>query len=515
MRRVLCLWLPEWSLQRAWRAQQGPDTPPVPAPYVLLYRQGRRGLEVARSSKRVRAAGVRRGMPLAEARSLLEHPVRTDKSTLWQAELDLPGDRAGLVAWTLPCQAFSPCVGVDDAEEPESLLLDVTGVAPLFGGEESLAEQVVALFRDAGLQARAAIAGSVGMAWAVAHGGVPLRMFPQGWRVVPPEIERRLLSVLPLTTLRLPEAIVRRLHSFDLLRVGQVLALPRETLPSRFGPQLLLRIDQALGQRPELITPEVHTTPPSVSREFDEPIPDRVALQWLLDGMLEELLRLLQPRRQGVLRLRLELSGVALDVSVVQATASLEHLKNVVALQIERWTPPGTITRLTMTAAVTAPLGFRQTSLFSALENERQAAELASLLDRLTGRLGAEAVVRPHWRSDHQPECVMDYAPISAPPPAEPVSPPPRSPRPLQLLRQPEGVQMQSLSREGGPVRFRWRNRLHAVSQQWGPERIETGWWRDQPIRRDYYRVETETGARLWLFRRLTQGDWFLQGVFG
>ena len=37
---------------------------------------------------------------------------------------------------------------------------------------------------------------------------------------------------------------------------------------------------------------------------------------------------------------------------------------------------------------------------------------------------------------------------------------------------------------------------------------------RGRTIRRDYYRVETPTGQRFWLFRQLDESQWFLHGVF-
>jgi protein ImuB len=51
-------------------------------------------------------------------------------------------------------------------------------------------------------------------------------------------------------------------------------------------------------------------------------------------------------------------------------------------------------------------------------------------------------------------------------------------------------------------------------AQTWGPERIETGWWRGQAVGRDYYRVETTDGRRFWIFRNLEDNRWFLHGVF-
>src|SRR5205085_5033779 len=67
------------------------------------------------------------------------------------------------------CQQFSPTVGVEQAERPDALLLDVTGSARTFGGEASLMRRVQAAFAQRGLQVRLAIADTIGAAWALAH----------------------------------------------------------------------------------------------------------------------------------------------------------------------------------------------------------------------------------------------------------------------------------------------------------------------------------------------------------
>jgi protein ImuB len=84
----------------------------------------------------------------------------------------------------------------------------------------------------------------------------------------------------------------------------------------------------------------------------------------------------------------------------------------------------------------------------------------------------------------------------------------------LRLKSPPVGVEVMSIVPDGPPLRFSWNNRQHVVTQSWGPERIETGWWRSRHIRRDYYRVETTHGQRFWLFRQIDAGTWFLHGVF-
>jgi protein ImuB len=71
-----------------------------------------------------------------------------------------------------------------------------------------------------------------------------------------------------------------------------------------------------------------------------------------------------------------------------------------------------------------------------------------------------------------------------------------------------------SVAPEGPPLRFRLAGCDHHIAHVWGPERVETGWWRGRCVRRDYYQVETGAGERFWLFRELNSGAWFLHGEF-
>ena len=88
-------------------------------------------------------------------------------------------------------------------------------------------------------------------------------------------------------------------------------------------------------------------------------------------------------------------------------------------------------------------------------------------------------------------------------------------PRPLRLLPRPVRVEAVAVMPDGPPVHFQHQGESRRVDKSWGPERIETAWWRGRSVRRDYYRIETTTGSRFWLFRQLTDGQWFLQGAFG
>ena len=70
--------------------------------------------------------------------------------------------RGDLESWAAWCHRFSPLVGIEPTAEPASLLLDVSGLAHLFGGEAALAEQVVGDFAARGLSVRLALADTLG-----------------------------------------------------------------------------------------------------------------------------------------------------------------------------------------------------------------------------------------------------------------------------------------------------------------------------------------------------------------
>ena len=48
-----------------------------------------------------------------------------------------------------------------------------------------------------------------------------------------------------------------------------------------------------------------------------------------------------------------------------------------------------------------------------------------------------------------------------------------------------------------------------------GPERIESGWWDGDDVRRDYYRASNARGVTVWIYQDLRSQNWYLQGFFG
>ena len=507
-------------------------------------------------------------MSLSEATSLCHaglqiHPYNTED------------DLRQLQHLASSCQRFSPQTGIESVREtffrtgttvtdqqPQSLLIDITRTFPLFGGEQQLARQVIFDFQRWGYHVRLAIAATLGAAWALAHFSPPQQpsgagswfaSFPgnkttchdddsQGW-ILPSQHTPDGLGKLPPAALRIPLKTIQRLHQAGIQQIATLCQLPRAGLLARLGETLMRRLDQALGQREEFI--DVYHPPTAfvVEQWLEHPTSSQQRIQWLLSNLLESLTQSLSHHQQGILQLECHLQCVSkkylqTTIDLFQATTDPQHLSSLLKMQWSHKFLPSPVQEIKLIAVRTAPLESYQQSLLNHLEPENffsstslpaplqqtSSRRLAHLIDRLSRRLGADHVVQPHLQADAQPEraycntswithlpqqkhlqqtsCSTTAPRIAA------------GTRPLQLLSPPPRLAVTAIAFDGPPVRFKYRQHSYHVEQTWGPERIETGWWRGPVIRRDYYRVQTMTGHRFWLFRELQHNDWYLHGHF-
>ena len=208
-----------------------------------------------------------------------------------------------------------------------------------------------------------------------------------------------------------------------------------------------------------------------------------------------------------------------IDLSLFRPTVSPQHLLALAKLQLALVSLPDAVAEIRIRALATAPREQRQGELFGDAPRD-QPMQLALLVERLSNRLGREHVVRAELQAEPQAELAYRYRPLAGETaPAEPASLP-SAPlpgpllRPLRLFDPPQPIDVVGIALDGPPALFHYQRRRHRVARCFGPERIETGWWRGESSRRDYYRVETEEGNRWWLFRRLQDQRWFLQGAF-
>ncbi len=451
------------------------------------------------------------------------------------------------------CGRFSPIVGLEPFDN-ESILLDITGLAHLFGGEAALVEEIARDFARVGGSIRIALADTIGAAWAVANYRWEKRErrgemkandgraahFPllhASFTLVPSDEARDFLAPLPIEALRLPEETVRLLHELGIRQIGQVETLPREELLSRFSDILRTRLDQALGRLDEPVP--ARPLPPTFVADWSPEYPAvrRETIEAALGHLIRRVAAMLALCGRGALRLECRVGRANLSIGLFQPTAAAEHLFQLILLQLDRLRLPASMTDVHVEVTLTAPLERRQAMLFDFSTDGVgcHPRRVASLVERLSSRLGAKAVVGVRLRPEAQPELSWHYDPLverrqrkskpgtgplfggnkrSSKKTTAKIEAVPLPPRPLRLLPRPLPLRATSIVPGGPPLGFEFAGQQHRIVQTWGPERIETGWWRGRPVGRDYFRAENTTGRRFWLFRRLRDGNWFLHGMF-
>src|SRR3954470_5788848 len=151
-RRYLSVWLRRLSTDRIERRSSEPVETFV---VVASIKGAQRITGLTDGAARL---GLKTGRSLADARA--RYPK------LPVVEADPEADRHLLERIADWCDRYTPLVGLDP---PDGLFLDVTGCAHLFGGEAALRRDIVARLARQGFHARAAVADTVGCAWAMAR----------------------------------------------------------------------------------------------------------------------------------------------------------------------------------------------------------------------------------------------------------------------------------------------------------------------------------------------------------
>lgn len=452
--------------------------------------------------------GVRPGMSLAEAQAL----ARNLKVAVYEPE----ADQRALAKLAEACERFSPRAALEECAEPESLLLDISNLEHLCGDEAKLVGQVEKFFARQGYRVRLAVAETVGAAWAAAH----FKSERAGSSSIP---------ALPVEALRVSRDTTVLLRELGIETIDQLLALPREELTSRFGDELLQRLDQWAGQGRELIEPQRGLPALAASYALEEPTGDRSVLMQVLGQLVDQLSRQLAARDQGAVLMTYLLrctdgQEVPLRIGLLQPSASTRQLLGLIELHLETVRLTDEVNRVELRATVVGRLGERQRELFAA-RWPTDPHQLAVLVNRLSSRLGDERVLRAELRASPVPERGVKWAPVVGKKERERgrgggkeksrrLRSPDFSPRPLLLYSKPQAMKVMYVAPHG-PPQCVWINQCRErVVSSVGPERIETLWWRGPSVRRDYYRVVIESGSHLWMFRRLADGEWFAHGEF-
>lgn len=442
-------------------------------------------------------------MAVADARAL--------RPTLILAQADPSADAAALDAIADWSRRFTPLAAPDP---PDGALLDITGVAHLFGGEASLMDEIENRLAAQGFAARAAVAPGPALARALARFST--------LRLVPPEAGQeeisRIAAGLPIAALGLEADILDAIRRAGLRGVGDLLARPRAPLAARFGQKALTRLDALLCRIRDPIAPRFEAPAFIAERRFVDGLTQRADIEATLRLLAADLCLMLE--RAGVGARRVETVFYRVDGAVkhlragtsrpLRDPARLATLLNerLAAIAEEGLDTDYGFDVLRLSASEVERCDAEQAILAASTVRGATAepADLVDLLDRLGARLGLRRVLRLYPQEAHLPEFAVAAVPAAFRAPegiAARRSPNYLPPRPLRLFERPEPIEAIALLPDGPPLKFRWRRALHEIVAYEGPERIAPPWWEsgETAATRDYFHAQDGEGRLFWLFR--------------
>jgi protein ImuB len=538
-RRFLVLFLPHWPTDYLKRRD-----PQLKAP-LALYERIKGGLRLAALDAEAIWRGLSTGQNLADARAMVPE--------LTVLELDRPLLEAAFADFADWHSNASPLVSVmNEVSGYGDLVLDITGVAHLFGGERPMLRLLLTRLRDLGYTVAGAIAPTIGAAWGVSH-------FARSQVVERVDLEA-ILDALPVHALRLTPAQAAGFAQMGLKTVGQLRQRERKPLQARFGSSLLTRLDQAYGVIEERMAPRLPAAERYAERRFADPI-----------GLMDDVLMTCHDLAIQ-LSIRLEAEGLggqafhlflyrvdhkvmALSVNSARLTRDPQHITKLFANRSERlegeYDPGFGIDMIRLGVSSVAELDAVQLGAFS---HQEVAADLDELNDRMSSRLGTMAVLKTQLVASHIPERAARLVPALVHDSKADRAGWPVQPRPLRLLPVPERIAINAEVPEGLPASMIWRRDSYRIEKAAGPERLGAEWWRSgqrlqlvpphvpkkpepgekpetppyvpdlaafdpEALTRDYYVVEDTGGRRFWIYRQgFHRPDqpavWYLHGFF-
>ena len=547
-RRVLSLWFPRMGAERLLRQARVTEE----QPFAVVQDTGKTQV-ISSLSVSAEGWGLSHGQPLRDALAMYPDLITRLQNRQLEARF-----LASLRRWA---SKFSPWV---TEEIPNALVIDLTGCAHLFGGELGVIQQVELDCLNLGLSVHIGMADTKGAAWALArYAGQPLGLSRTGdaidqeapatrsravkrrnWerggqpprlqssqggfaRIAAPGFTQQALAPLPVAALRLEDHVITSLNRLGLRRVENLMDQPRAAIARRFGKGTIYRMDQALGVAPEPISPAKQSLHLACRLTLPEPIGLIEDMLAALDKLLPRLAASLTAKGRGVRRLRLEAYRTdqtmqSVEVGLARPSADMALIRQLLVIKLEDIKVEFGIDVLRVVAAQTEPIYAHQhkgkiKAGPAVAARLSQNAELDDLIGKLGARIGLEAITRLHPGDSHIPEKASQVlaAAWSMPQMDWPIV---LRARPL-IYFQPEPIVAAEVPKV--PLHFKWRGQSHELQSAQGPERIAPEWWLAERAwrsgTRDYWRVVTKSGDRLWLYFAhggAISGGWFCHGRF-
>ena len=265
-KRFVAIWFRH--LKTDWMVRHHPEFKHTPFALALPDHGRMRITEVSALAK---THGIEKGMVVADARVIIPSLQIFDDTPELSKKL--------LKKLCLWCIRYTPIAAIDS---PDGLMLDVSGCPHLWGSEEAYLKDLTSKLKNFGFHIRAGMADTIGTAWAISR-------FGKVKAIIKSNEQLEALMPLPPASLRLDIDILERLQKLGFYQINSFVNMQRSAPRRRFGKQLLLRLDQALGNKEEFIQPIIPVECYSERLPCIEPIKTSTGIEIGLQKLLEML----------------------------------------------------------------------------------------------------------------------------------------------------------------------------------------------------------------------------------
>jgi protein ImuB len=304
------------------------------------------------------------------------------------------------------------------------------------------------------------------------------------------------LARYPLTCSELPTKQVEKLQRVGIQTIQDLLGLPLPDIAKRFDIDLVNYTGRLTGQFKH---PVDFYHPPEHFRQYLELLFDIENIDWLqkpLTRLFRQLEVFLKLRDKVAFELSLTLhqrdhGDKSVSFHSAQGDYLAEKWQALSALTLESIQLDGAVSGLTLSIVRADEVQVHEHDLFSGVKGRQTALELISTLQ---AKLGQHSVTSLKLTDDPRPEyATQPSAPTATESPKVNAHLPIKL-RPSLLFSSPMPLEQK-------------------VSIVVGPERIVSGWWDGNPVKRDYYVARSEQDQWLWVFRTEDK-QWFIHGQF-
>ncbi|HVY27235.1 MAG TPA: DNA polymerase Y family protein [Polyangiaceae bacterium] len=543
-RRVLALILPDLLVELAQRQRLADAIEPRPLGVVLVQEPERRqpaqlslniggkplapeaelpaSEPLAAVNREAERFGVRARQTIAEASALVSQLVVVK---VRQVEVER----------TLGCLAevalgYGATVAL---AAPDTVWVDITGSAHLFGGEEALALDLAERVRELGHRAKVAVSGGPELARAFARWSAPAhrKEANAGVRIISPSGTDVAVADLPIQALPLGPDNLGYLMRLGLLTWGELGRQPRSALAPRLGKEAARVLELCSGVDSAPLVPYQPSRTVEEASSWDDAVSGTEPLGFVLRGLAARISARLCARGEAaelldvtllhdpvIARFRGVPTETVLHFKLSQPLHREAELRRIVASRLERLTLGAPSVGMKLSVPRLGPMVQRQLSLSELLVGDTTSGEedLPLVLAELTADIGEDRVGVLSLVDAHRPEA---QSALGAALPEQPGHPKRKgkrakshSPAPKSSLRKteppiwsrlpspptrllPNPIELSSVISAGSTLVL--GHTLYTIERLRFEQRLDAVEWWSWPVARDYLRLwlSSESGG--------------------